>query len=125
SLVISKGFISQGNYLRKVNGIKGDAVEQLENNKAAVEELTKAYESFTSQNPNLLGGNPGSQDDRGGSNADLVLDALPSKYDFPALASSIEKLLSAYSIRNISGIDDSLAQQEVSGASGPVEIPFS
>lgn len=124
SLVIAKGFFSQGGYIKKVTSQKEQAVKQLKDNQQAVQTLTEAYETFSSQSPNLLGGMPSSTDQRGGSNADLVLDALPNRYDFPALASSIERLLSGYDIRGISGVDDSLTQQAMS-ASGPVEIPFS
>ncbi len=123
SLVIAKGFYSQGSYFRKVAVKKETAVKQLKANQAAVQTLTEAYETFTDQSPNLLGGVPDSVDERGGTNADLVLDALPSKYDFPALASSIERLLNGYNIQGISGVDDSLTQQAFA-ASGPVEIPF-
>lgn len=123
SLVIAKGFFSQGNYLRKVGAQKEEAVQQLEKNREAVQSLTEAYDAFAGQNPNLLGGDPGSTADRGGTNADLVLDALPSKYDFPALASSIERLLTGYDVQGIAGVDDSLTQQGAAGT-GPVEIPF-
>ena len=58
------------------------------------------------------------------------MDALPSKYDFPALTTSLEKLLTGngYSIESISGTDDEVAQAsaESSGVnSQPVEMPFS
>lgn len=122
SLVIAKGLWSQGNYLRKVANMKTEAKRQLEENKAAVTTLTSAYDEFIGQDPNLLAGSIGGDTDRDGDNGSLVLDALPSKYDFPAVAASLEKLLAGYRINSITGTDDSAAQ---AGGTGPVEIPFS
>lgn len=64
--------------------------------------------------------------ERDGDNAKIVLDALPSKYDFPALASSLEKVLSSgdYTINNITGVDDEVNQQTNETDTAPVEIPF-
>lgn len=123
SLVIAKGLWSQGNYLRKVSDMKSVAKRQLEDNKAAVATLTEAYDTFIGQEPNLLAGSLSGTTDRDGDNGTLVLDALPSKYDFPAVAASLEKLLAGYQITAITGTDDSGLQTE--GMAGPMEIPFS
>jgi hypothetical protein len=123
AFVVSKGFWSQASYLSKVADIKETARDQLEDNKKAVTDLTLSYNALTSQNPNLLGGNPQGTGERDGDNAALILDALPSKYDFPALAASVEKILTGYSINSIAGVDDTIAQQTLV-ATGPVEIPF-
>jgi Tfp pilus assembly protein PilO len=57
-----------------------------------------------------------------------VLDALPSSYDFPALANSIEKLIASQGLEivSIAGTDDEVAQSEnqVSDSPLPVEVPF-
>ncbi len=124
ALVITKGVWGQASYLGAVANKKEVAVQQLEANKQALGSLEDAYRTFDGQSPNLLDGNPESTDGWGGSNATLVLDALPSKYDFPALAASIEKLLMGYNITGITGSDDSVAQTGAN-ASGPVEMPFS
>lgn len=123
SIVVARALWSQGNYLQKVAGIKTDAKQQLEENKAAVASLTEAYGTFINQDPNLLGGRKDGDTDRDGDNGVLVLDALPSSYDFPAVASSLEKLLAGYSINSIAGTDDSAAQATLAGGV-PVEIPF-
>lgn len=125
SLVTAKGFWSQGNYLGKVAGKKEVAVKQLKDNQAAITTLTESYQTFVGQNPNLLGGSLDGTSDRDGDNGALVLDALPSKYDFPAVAASLEKLLSGYQIQDITGIDDSVAQAAAAGVGSPIEIPFS
>ena len=123
ALFASKAYLSQANYLSSVAGEKEKAVKQLKSNKEAVSSLVDSYKSFSGQNPNLLGGNPTAKGERDGDDGRLVLDALPSKYDFPALATSIEKLLTGYTINNISGSDDTISQDQVANAS-IVDIPF-
>jgi len=124
SLMIAKGLWSQSSYLGKVADKKEAAVKQLEENKVAVSSLTQAYEQFNEQSPNLLGGTPDGTGPRDGTNSTLILDALPNTYDFPALASSLEKLLVGYTIESIGGNDDSLAQANAA-VGMPVEMPFS
>lgn len=122
-LMISKAFWSQANYLSKVADQKEVAVEQLESNKASIDSLRTSYAGFTANNPNMIGGNSNETGGNNGDNAKLVLDALPSEYDFPGLVSSLEALLSAYTITSISGVDDSLVQK-TANATGVVEIPI-
>lgn len=115
SLVASRAFFAQARYLDRVATKKEAAVKQLKANKAAVSTLVTSYKAFAEQNPNLIGGNTDGTAERDGDNARLVLDALPSKYDFPALATSLEKLLTGYAINEISGSDESAAQDQASG----------
>ena len=122
-LVLSKSFLSQSSYLGRVAKAKEKAVAQLKANKEAVNKLVPAYKSFASQNPNLIGGSSTASGDRDGDNGRLVLDALPSKYDFPALATSLEKLLTGFTIINISGSDDAVSQEQVAN-SQLVDMPF-
>jgi Tfp pilus assembly protein PilO len=122
-LVVSKSLISQAGYLSRVAGVKQKAVDQLKSNKVAVAKLDASYKSFASQTPNLIGGKSTGNGDRDGDNGRLILDALPSQYDFPALATSLEKLLAGYTINSISGSDDAVSQEQVSN-SELVDIPF-
>lgn len=124
ALVTAKGLWSRASYLSKVNGKKEQAVKQLKSNQDSVASLRDSYRKFVDQNPNLLGGNIEGNSDRDGDNGTLVLDALPSKYDFPALASSLEKLLSGYDITGITGTDD-IAAHASATPGAPMEIPFS
>lgn len=126
ALVASKTLFVQANYLNKVASKKEKAVTQLKNNKDAVTSLVKSYQSFASQDPNLIGGKNSGSEERDGDNGRLVLDALPSKYDFPALATSLEKLLNGYSINSITGNDDVASQVAplTAKASIPVAMPF-
>lgn len=122
-LVASKSLFSQAGYLNRVAGEKQKAVDQLKLNKDAVTKLVASYKNFAIQDPNLIGGVNGGPGDRDGDNGRLVLDALPSKYDFPALATSLEKLLTGYTINEISGSDDEVSQEQVENAQ-LVEMPF-
>lgn len=125
ALVASKTYYSEASYLSRVSGEKEKALEQLRANKAAVNTLVDSYKTFASQDPNVLGGTPRGNGERDGDNARLILDALPSKYDFPALATSLEKLLTGYSINSISGNDDAVVQDRATGGTPqPVDIPF-
>lgn len=126
-LVASRALISQQRYQSRVIKEKGVAVKQLKDNIAAADSLKKSYSDFVSQPENVLRGNPSGSGEKDGDNGKIVLDALPSKYDFPALTTSLEKILSdkSYKIESITGADDELNQQNSAGpAPTPVEMPF-
>lgn len=125
ALVAAKSYLNEATYLNRIASAKEQTLEQLKKNKQTASGLSTAYKEFASKDPNLIGGSTSGNGDKDGDNGKLILDALPSKYDFPALASSIEKLLAGYKINSITGVDDSLAQSSTTVAStGPVEIPF-
>lgn len=128
SLVSVKGLLAQRSYQGRVIAQKKEAKTKLEANVEAVDTLISSYKEFTSRPENILGGNPAGTGDRDGDNARLVLDALPSKYDFPALTATLEKILTErqIGIDGISGTDDEVSQSaaEASGEPKPVEIPF-
>ncbi|HEX5797503.1 MAG TPA: hypothetical protein VFX86_03885 [Candidatus Saccharimonadales bacterium] len=128
SLVASKALYSQLRYQNKVSSQKEHALETLKNNLRTADELTLAYRAFAEQPVNVLGGNPGGDADRDGDNPRIILDSLPSKYDFPALTTSVEKLLkdNGFSISSFTGNDEEVSQSEVEVAEDPqpIEIPF-
>src|SRR6185436_19057656 len=94
SLMASRGLLGQRSYQARVINEKGKAVKQLQSNVAATKSLVDSYSNFTSLSSNVLGGNPRGTGDKDGDNGKIVLDSLPSKYDFPALTTSLEKILS-------------------------------
>lgn len=126
SLVASHALWTQMMHQNRVITAKEAARNQLEDNLATVDELQVSYAAFTQTSDNVLGGNPAGQGDRDGDNAKIILDALPSKYDFPGLTTSLEKVIKANgsSINGISGTDDEVAQAGDQNANGPVEMPF-
>lgn len=128
SLVASRALLAKRTYQAKVINAKEQAVDQLEQNIEAANALVTSYKAFVSTSNNVIGGNPAGSGDRDGDNAKIILDALPSQYDFPALASSMEKILNANGVKTegITGIDDEIAQQSQEEAKPqPIEIPFS
>jgi hypothetical protein len=126
SLVASRALWIRMSHQAKVINQKEIARDQLESNLATIDDLKTAYTTFIETNQNVIGGNPAGTGDKDGDNAKIVLDALPSKYDFPGLATSLEKVIKANgsNINSISGIDDEVAQMGEKGANAPIEVPF-
>lgn len=126
SLVASRALWIRMSHQAKVINQKEIARDQLESNLATIDDLKTAYTTFIETNQNVIGGNPAGTGDKDGDNAKIVLDALPSKYDFPGLATSLEKVIKANgsNINSISGIDDEIAQMGEKGANAPIEVPF-
>jgi len=127
SMIATKALWETMSFQNRVIDKKEVAVAQLEENIATIDDLVNAYTVFTETPDNVIGGNPNGNGERDGDNAKIVLDALPSKYDFPALTTSLEKILSGgnYTVDGISGTDDEVAQGSLDVAvPEPVEIPF-
>ncbi|QQS19135.1 type 4a pilus biogenesis protein PilO [Candidatus Saccharibacteria bacterium] len=93
-----------------------------------MKELKKSYEAFNNTAINILEGNPAGTGQKDGNNAKIVLDALPSTYDFPALATSLEALVVSQNLKinSITGTDDEViqAQNRTSTNPQPISIPF-
>lgn len=128
SLVASKALWSKYSFQHRVISAKERAKTQLNANISAVNDLVASYQDFVSTPKNVLNGDPQGKGDKDGDNAKIVLDALPSKYDFPALTSSLEKLLSGknYTINSITGTDDEVNQDTTNSNPNPtpVTMPF-
>jgi hypothetical protein len=127
SLVASRALLSQSGYQSRVLKERQKALKQLKDNNSNVSSLVASYKSFASEPQNVLGGSPSGSGPRDGDNPKIVLDALPSKYDFPGLISSVEKVLKegGYNIDSIGGNDDEIAQQNTaSDKPVPIEMPF-
>lgn len=130
SLVATKTLISQAAYQNRVISAKRVAVTQLKSDIAASSRLHDSYTAFVTTSQNAIGGNPNGNGLQDGNNAKIVLDALPSTYDFPGLTTSLEKLLTAQggvSINSIAGTDEeaTLGANQSSSNPQPQPIPFS
>lgn len=127
-LFASKAVWDQNAYRAKIISAKQKAQTQLSKNVGAYDSLKTSYEEFDGKQVNSIGGNKDGAGDNDGSNSKIILDALPSTYDFPALTSSIEKIMSdrGLKISSITGSDDQLNQQNNTTSSAPetVTIPF-
>src|SRR5690606_31217848 len=93
SLVASKALWDQSRFLSRVIDKKETARDQLVANVEATNQLVTSYKEFVRRQPNVIDGDANGQGANGGDNAQIVLDALPSKYDHAALLTSIEKLI--------------------------------
>ena len=103
-LVSSKTLFSQATYNKRVLDARRDALNQLQSNIDSANALADQYQIFqTGNTTNIIGGknstDPGLQPPDG-DNARLVLNALPSGYDFPALISSVAKILDNNRVSN-------------------------
>lgn len=127
SAVAVRSLISRQMYQEKVIAARETARDQLAANIDAANMLTDSYETFIANTPNAIGGNPFGSGEKDGDNAKIILDALPSVYDFPALTASVEKLAvnQQLAIATITGIDDEVNQRNQSSSiPQPVEMPF-
>jgi len=128
-LVAAHAVFSQTRYQARVSSAKSKANQQLKKNLQAFDGLSTSYQAFDATPTNVIGGTSSGSGDNDGTNSKIILDALPSTYDFPALTSSIEKILSdqGLHVTGITGTDDQLNQQGnlASPMPQPVSIPFS
>jgi hypothetical protein len=98
---------------------KKAASKTLITNDAEVGKLVASFKAFEETPESVLG----TQE----KNSKIILDALPPEYDFPALATSLEKILTTggYNIGSISGVDNEVSSStQTTGQFQPVPIPF-
>src|ERR1019366_8169533 len=110
SLVAAKSLFSQASYQNRVINAQRKALSQVKADQNAVSSLVSSYNAFVSQPQNILGGDPlSTANSNDGNNAKIILDALPGSYDFPALTTSLEKMLTSQSVTidSITGTDES------------------
>ncbi|MEO5627579.1 MAG: hypothetical protein ABIQ89_01685 [Candidatus Saccharimonadales bacterium] len=126
SIIAGKALVSKQAYQSRIIGGKEKAVNQLQANIKATNTLVTSYKAFVGTSSNVIGGNPAGTGDKDGDNAKIILDALPSQYDFPALASSLEKIMqgNGFKINTISGADDEIAQQTIDDTKSPAPVPM-
>ena len=128
SLVASKAIVTKGLYQRRALHARREVVDQLKKNYDSAQKLFTQYKVFADAEPNVLGGSKTGTGNTDGDNPRIVLDALPSKYDAPALASSLEKILTMQniSIASLSVTDDPTGNSDKPQQSPEAKtIPFS
>ncbi|MBP7835037.1 type 4a pilus biogenesis protein PilO [Candidatus Saccharibacteria bacterium] len=118
SLVATQALYKKLKYQNSVISLRNQAVDQLKKNISATNELEAQYIAFDTSPESITGNSD--------PNSKVVLNALPSKYDFPALATSLEALLntSGVAIESITGTDDQVAAEQTNINPKPLEIPF-
>jgi len=107
SLVATKALISQYAYQNRVTNARQTTANQLTKDKQAAVSLLSSYNTFTSGTTNIIGGTTTGTSNQDGTNTKIILDALPDKYDFPALVTSIQNLISGQGVQinSITGTD--------------------
>jgi hypothetical protein len=83
SLFSAKALVGQSSYQHRVIAEKNKASAQLKANVTAANNLKTQYDVFEQANPNIIGGQGGSNPGEGptdGDNSRIVLDALPSQW---------------------------------------------
>lgn len=125
-IVASVSLFSQFMYQNRVIGASQTALHQLKSNLQATDSLETAYNAFLGTPTNIIGGNPNGTGSQDGSNTKIILDALPSHYDYPALATSLENILSNQSvqIQSITGTDDAASQANNQSSVNPTPQPM-
>lgn len=126
AVVAGRAMISQIAYQQRVIDAKKEALAVAEADLEALDNLEQSYGQFVASDPNVLGGSISGNGELDGDNARIVLDALPSKYDFPALTTSLEELIlqQGMKIQDISGTDQEAQQEQVSADPAPIAMPF-
>lgn len=124
-LLASRALLMRMSYQNRVISAKETARDQLRDNLDQVDDLVTAYKAFAETPNNVLGGSSSGKSQNSGDNAKITLDSLPSQYDFPALTTSVEKIVKSTgsTVGSISGNDDEVSQQAQS-KEGVIEIPF-
>jgi hypothetical protein len=104
--------LSEAFYQQRVIHARNTSVKQLNSDISAANTLTNQYNSvfLGSSGQNIIGGQTSSSSmavPPDGDNGKIVLDALPTTYDFPALLTSLSKILSSDGVgaQSIGGTD--------------------
>lgn len=119
SIVISKFMIDQISYNNRVIGAKEDVRDVINENIVTADELSKSLSALEASD-NLIKAQ-GSK-----KNSVVVLDALPSKYDFPAIATSMALLAESTGVTldNFGGSDNEASAEQDAAEPTTTEIPF-
>jgi len=127
-IVASISLFGQFMYQNRVITANQTALQRLKTNLQATSTLESSYNAFLATPTNIIGGNPGGTGSQDGSNTKIVLDALPSKYDYPALATSLEDILlgQGVQIQSITGTDQGATQggDQSAAVPSPQPMPF-
>jgi len=108
SIIASKTLISQYSYQSRVTKAQQSTLSILNTDKSSAQQLITSFNTFDALNPNIIGGSSNLiQTNQDGTNSKIILDALPTSYDFPATITSFENLLNIpnLNITSLSGSD--------------------
>jgi hypothetical protein len=132
SLMSSKALLAKAAYQSKVISARQKSAAQLDKNVKDAQTFLDQYNNVFngSSATNIIGGkNTKSADAKppDGSNPRIVLDALPTSYDFPALVTSVAGILADNNVASpsIAGLDSSVSTNSQPSANPqPGQIPL-
>lgn len=126
SMISTKSLVTELFYQNRLTIAKQTALSQLKSNLVAENSLVTSYKTFVGSTTNIIGGSSTGQGTNTGDNGQIVLDALPSKYDFPAMLTSVSNLLTTAGVKidSITGTDDQVAQEAYQTSPNPTPIPM-
>ena len=118
TIVATQAMLKQLSYQNLVIAKRSAAANQLSKNVKAANSLYGQFQAWDNAQESLIGTND--------KNSKIILDALPSKYDFPALATSLEGIIYGSGNKGSAGGADNEAVA-VQDSSNPttIEIPLS
>jgi Tfp pilus assembly protein PilO len=118
SLFASMALIKKIGYQNDVINLRKAANEQLKTNLDSTTQLVASFNAFDDTVESVIG--------TPDKNSKIVLDALPSKYDFPALATSLDGIITGagLSVESITGTDEEVNAVQSSINPVPIPIPF-
>lgn len=116
-LVSAQALIKQMKYQQLVLNKRNEANKMLEQNYKKAQPLAVAYAAFDGAPESILG--------NADKNGKIILDALPSKYDYPATVLYMEDLIAQSGVKSegFSGIDEEATAVQTSNNPQPIEIP--
>jgi hypothetical protein len=127
SIVAIKDLLVQQSYQARVISQQNTALKVAKADVTAAQALSASYKAFNGVPNNIIGGLTAGTGAQDGNNSKVILDSLPSQYDFPALISSVEGLLKSrgFKIDSLAGADDVTQSGAATVAiPQPVAIPF-
>ena len=124
SLIASHSVLTQYHYQSRVIGTAKKADTQLKNDLIAYDGLAREYVKFNAANPNVIGNQVTGTSN---NNTQVVLNALPGEYDYPALITSLYYILSATGVSGsvTSSTDQTTQSSRSTSTTSVVPISFS
>jgi len=117
TIVATQAMLKQMAYQKLVIDKRSAAASQLTKNVKAANSLNEQFQAWDNAPESLIGNNE--------KNSKIILDALPSKYDFPALATSLEGIIFGSGNKGtVSGTDNEAQAEQDSSSPNPIEIPL-
>ena len=121
-----KSMLVERAYQSKVITQQRAALKVAKADVTAIASLSAAYKSLDEASTNIIGGYTTGTGPQDGPSSKIILDGLPSKYDFPAIISSLTNLLQRGGFKTDALAASNTASLQDAATTSPTatEIPF-